>query len=212
VPRPAAAAAPTPTRVAGRAAERARAAQRAPSGWTAVGLAAAGAAVVLVGAVGGWTATRALGGQSAFTTVNVTTSGTATTNHRDAPLGFTLPVPADWAEYRLAPPGGEQSVSFLSPDGTEVLTVARAASIEAAQAVGDGATIRLLRPVTAVSGGPSGALQLAYRTETRTSWRRIVPAGGAVWTITLTVPTAGAGSLSEDLIDELTRGFTTVAT
>jgi eukaryotic-like serine/threonine-protein kinase len=209
-PRPAPAPEPVP-RAATRAAERARAAEQPPSGRTAAGLAAAGAALVLLGALGGWSATRALGGQSAFTTMNVTTASTATTPHQDA-LGFTVPVPEGWAERRNTPAAGEPSVSFVSPDGTEALTVQRAASTEAAQAVGDGATIRLLQPAAAVSGGPGGAVQLSYGTDTSTSWRRIVPAGSAVWTITLTVPAAAAGSLSAGLFGELARGFATVAT
>ncbi len=207
--RPAPAPAPPP-RAATRAAERARAAQEAPSGWTGAGLAVAGAVVVLVGVLGGWSATRALGGQSAFTTMNVTTTSTATTDHQDA-LGFTVPVPADWVERRNTPAGGEPSVSFVSPDGTEALTVARAASTEAAQAVGDGATIRLLQLPTPVAGSQVGAVQLSYGTDVRTSWRRIVPAEPTVWTITLTVPTAAAGSLSAGLFDQLANGFTAVA-
>jgi hypothetical protein len=209
-PRSAAAPAPAP-RAATRAAERARAAEQPPSGWTAAGLAAAGAALVLLGAIGGWSATRALGGQSAFTTMNVTTASTTTTPHQDA-LGFTVPVPEGWAEHRTTPVNGEPSISFVSPDGTEALTVARAVSTEAAQTVGDGATVRLLQPVAAVSGGQGGAVQLSYGTDTSTSWRRIVPAGSAVWTITLTVPAAAAGSLSAGLFDELARGFATVTT
>jgi eukaryotic-like serine/threonine-protein kinase len=199
------------SRVANRAAERARATEQAPSRWSAAGLAAAGAAVVLLGAFGGWTVTRALGGQSAWTTLNVTTASTATTTHRDD-LGFTIPVPEGWTEPGNAPAAGEQAVTFVSPDGTEALIVARAASAEAAQTVGDGTTIRLLEPAAAVSGGPGGAVQLSYGTDAHRSWRRIVPADGAVWTITLTVPAVAAGAVSAGLFDELAGGFTTVAT
>jgi hypothetical protein len=43
----------------------------------AVGLVVAGAAVVVAGAIGGWTATRLLAGQSPFTTATVSSADTA---------------------------------------------------------------------------------------------------------------------------------------
>jgi eukaryotic-like serine/threonine-protein kinase len=173
------------------------------SGWAAAGLALAGAAVVLAGILGGWSITRTLGGQSPLTTVNVTTSSTATTQHRDA-LGFSIPVPRGWAEYRNEPVDGASSVSFVSPAGDEELTIGQADSTEAAQDVTDAGTVVLEAP-SAVS--PDGAVQLSYGTSTRTSWRRAVPVGKDVWTITLTVPRAGAGSISADLFDVLASGF-----
>ena len=85
-------------------------------------LVAAGAAVVLAGLVGGWAATRAVAGQSPLTTVTVATEAAALRAHTDD-LGFTAQVPQDWTERR-----DDRSVSFVSPDGSEELTVARAAS------------------------------------------------------------------------------------
>ena len=52
---------------------------------------------------------------------------------------------------------------------------------------------------------------LSYRTDARTSWRRIVPASGTVWVITLTVPRSAAGAASEKLFQTLAGGFSTTA-
>src|SRR6185312_917257 len=93
------------------------------SGRTAGVLVAAGAAVVLAGLAGGWAVTRAVAGQSPLTTVTVATDAAALRAHTDD-LGFTAQVPQDWAERR-----DERSVSFVSPDGNEELTVARATSV-----------------------------------------------------------------------------------
>ena len=94
------------------------------SGRTAAIIVAAGAAMVLAGLLGGWAATRALSGQSPLTTVTVATDAVTLRAHTDD-LGFTAQVPDDWAERR-----DDRSVSFVSPDGSEELTVARATSAE----------------------------------------------------------------------------------
>jgi hypothetical protein len=54
-------------------------------------------------------------------------------------------------------------------------------------------------------------VSLAYRTDTRTSWRRIVPGTGTVWVITLTVPRSAAGSASQALFESLAGGFSPTA-
>jgi hypothetical protein len=175
------------------------------SGWAAAGLVVAGAAVVLAGATGGWTATRALGGQSPLSTSNVTTARTALSVSSSP--GFAVPVPAGWAEYRNEPIEGAPAVSFVSPDGREELTVQQAGSAAEARAVtGPGTT--LVEQVTAVPGR-TGAVQLSYTTDRRTSWRRILPgaAAGDVWTVTLTVPRSAAGAASAELFDVLADGF-----
>jgi tRNA A-37 threonylcarbamoyl transferase component Bud32 len=169
------------------------------SGTTAAGLVLAGAAVVLAGVLGGWSVTRALGGQSPLTTLNVTSADTAVVQHSDE-LGFTVPVPRDWSTYQNEPvPGGEQSVSFVSPDGSEELTAQRVASVEEAQQVPG----TLLQPASATSGG----VDLSYSADGRVSWRRIVEAGDGVWTVTLTVPDRAAGESSAALFDVLASGF-----
>jgi serine/threonine protein kinase len=66
-----------PLRAAAATAPRRHSAAQAPvSGWTAAGLVVAGAAVVVAGAIGGWTATRLIAGQSPFTTATVTSADT----------------------------------------------------------------------------------------------------------------------------------------
>jgi hypothetical protein len=200
-PLPGAVRPPSPARSGGTATRSRRpAAPATVTGAAAVGLVLAGAAVVLAGVLGGWTATRALGGQSPLTTLNVTSPGTAVTQHSDE-LGFTLPVPRNWESFQMAPlGGGEPSVSFVSPDGSEELTVARAASMEDAQAV-SGTVLAAPSPTT------GGAVQLSYADQLRTSWRRIVPVDNGAWTVTLTVPQHAAGSRSAELFDVLASGF-----
>jgi tRNA A-37 threonylcarbamoyl transferase component Bud32 len=174
----------------------------APTGVTglaAVGFVLAGAAVVLAGVFGGWSVTRALGGQSPFTTLNVTSADTAVIQHSDQ-LGFTVLVPQGWSTYQDQPVGGgEPSVSFVSPDGSEELTVQRAASVGEAQQVPG----TLLQPVSA----EGGTIQLKYAADDRVSWRRVVESGSGIWTLTLTVPARAAGDTSAGLFDVLASGF-----
>jgi serine/threonine protein kinase len=172
----------------------------AVTGVAAVGYVLAGAAVVLAGVLGGWTVTRLLGGQSPETTLNVTSASTELAQHSDE-LGFTIPVPRNWAAYPHEPVDGEPSVSFVSPDGSEELTVQRAASTAAGQSV----------PGTTVLDGPTetsgGAVELQYTDDGRTSWRHVEPAGKSAWTVTLTVPQPAAGETSAALFELLVEGF-----
>ncbi|HYH30168.1 MAG TPA: serine/threonine-protein kinase [Pseudonocardia sp.] len=177
--------------------------QRTVTGAAAVGLALAGAAVVLAGIVGGWSATRLLGGQSPTTTLNVTSASTRLQQHTDE-LGFTIPVPQGWTPYPHEPIDGPPSVSFVSPDGSEELTVQRASSAEDAQAVPG-----LLLEQS--ESGPDGAVRLYYTDDTRTSWRRVVPAEDGAWAVTLTVPQRAAGATSAALFELLVDGFAPTA-
>ena len=170
------------------------------TGGAALGYVLAGAVVVLAGILGGWTGTRLLGGQSPTTTVNVTSANTELAQHSDQ-LGFSIPVPRNWTAYPHEPVGGEPSVSFVSPDGSEELTVQRAASADAAQSV-PGAVV--VEGPTETSGG---AVQLQYTDEERTSWRHVQPAGKGAWTVTLTVPEHAAGDTSAALFELLVGGF-----
>lgn len=166
----------------------------------AAGMVAAGAAVVLVGVFGGWAGTRALGGQSPMTSLNVTTATAGTAPHLDD-LGFTVEVPLGWDSFRIEPPDETdgRSVSFVSPDGREELTVARVPDIATASAMPDGALL--------VSTETDGAIQTVFHTDTRQSWRRVVVDGQGAWTITLTVPRSAAGAISAGLFDKLAGGF-----
>lgn len=169
------------------------------TGLAAVGYVLAGAVVVLAGILGGWTATRLLGGQSPTTTLNITSASTELAQHSDQ-LGFTMPVPRGWTAYPHEPAEGEPSVSFVSPDGSEELTVQRAASTEAGQSVPG----TVLDGPTETSGG---AVQLRYTYDDRTSWRHVEPAGKSAWTVTLTVPQRVAGETSAALFELLVDGF-----
>jgi eukaryotic-like serine/threonine-protein kinase len=169
------------------------------SGGAAAGLVLAGAAVVLVGVFGGWSATRALGGQSPFTTLNVTSVNVGLTQHSNE-LGFSVPVPLGWESYQNQPLEGEPSVSFVSPDGSEELTVQRAASVEEGQVV-PGTVVEPPTPTT------DGGVRLRYAVDDWMSWRRVVPVDTGVWTVTLTVPEQAAGPTSAELFDVLAGNF-----
>jgi serine/threonine protein kinase len=169
------------------------------SPWRSTGLVVAGAAVVLAGILGGWGVTRSVGGQSPFTPQNVTTASAPTTLDRDA-LGFTIPVPTGWTRR-----ASTDSVAFVSDNGTEDLTVTRVAKTEDAETVPG---TEIVDPPAPSAGNTES---LSYRTDTRTSWRRIVPASGTVWVITLTVPRSAAGAASEKLFQSLAGGFSTTA-
>jgi eukaryotic-like serine/threonine-protein kinase len=176
---------------------------QAASRWTSIGLVVAGAAVVLGGAAGGWAITRTVGGQSPLTAQDVTTVSAPTQLDRD-PLGFTIPVPVGWGRYPQAPANGLPSVSFVSSNGIEELTVAGAAKVADGQ---DVAGAEVLDPAVPASTGPAGTVTLSYQTEARRSWRMVVPSGGTAWVITLTVPRSAAGSASADLFDYLSGKF-----
>ncbi len=174
-----------------------RSASTTVSGVAAVGYVLAGAAVVLAGVLGGWTVTRLLGGQSPATTVNVTSASTDLTQHTDE-LGFSIPVPWNWTSYPNQPVGGEPSVSFVSPDGSEELTVQRSA--ESPQSVPG----TLLEGPTETS---EGAFQAQYTDGARTSWQHVESVGEGSWTVTLTVPESAAGDTSTELFQRLVDGF-----
>jgi hypothetical protein len=170
-----------------------------PSPWRSTGLVLAGAALVVAGTLGGWGLTRSIGGQSPLTAQNVTTAGHDTALNRD-PLGFTIPVPTGWTRH----PGAD-AVAFVSGNGTEDLTVARAARAEDAETVPG---VEVVEPAGPSAGNTTS---LTYRTDERTSWRRIVPGTGTVWVITLTVPRSAAGSASQALFESLAGGFSPTA-
>lgn len=185
------------------------------SGWAAVGIVLAGAAVVLAGAAGGWAGTRVLAGQSPLSTV--TTARTELRDHVD-PLGFTARIPREWVEYRYDVADGPTAVSFVSPDDSAELTVQRTSS---ATAVTDGLTAELLGVNEVVAEPlaplPDGSAQLVYRTEEgslrRTSWLRLVPAGSTgtasdgIWAVRLTVPGGRGEDTAAALFDVLTAAF-----
>ena len=123
--------------------------------------------------------------------------------HTDG-LGFTLPVPQDWTEYRNEPLEGLPTVNFISTDGTEGLAVAQAESKEKAQAVAGTVLGALMVPTNA---SPE-AVQTALRVRRAHVVATIVPAAKGVWTVTLTVPRVAAGNTSANLFERIADDFT----
>jgi len=172
----------------------------------------AGAVVVLVGAGGGWSATRAALGQAPGTTTTVATADTVVREHVDT-LGFRVPVPLGWTERRDSP----DMVSFVSPDGTEKLVVQRVTSAEAA-ASGLAATLGsgVVSPLPATGPLPAGGSQLVHRATgggtgaARTSWLRVVPLRKGAWVVRLTAPGGRSETVSGALFAALADRFTSV--
>jgi len=173
------------------------------SGRTAGVLVAAGAAVVLAGLAGGWAVTRTVAGQSPLTTVTVATDAAALRAHTDD-LGFTAQVPQDWAERR-----DERSVSFVSPDGSEELTMARATSVAEVMSAVAGADVQ---PEAQQDLG-GGTTQVVYRTSgddggRRTGWLRVLPAGDGVLAVRLMAPAGHSERVSARLFDVVADAVT----
>ncbi|MGD9530118.1 serine/threonine-protein kinase [Pseudonocardia sp.] len=179
---------PAPTRLSSRA---------------GAGLVLAGTAIVLAGALGGWSVTRSLAGQTVLSTMTVTAAGVDVTAHTD-PLGFRVEIPDGWAEHR----DGPTLVSFVSPDGAEKLVVERAASAEAVTGglpgvLGPGAVV----PLVTATPAPPGSTEFVHRAP-RTSWLRILPAAdGGVWVVRLTAPGGSTEGISQALFERLAGGF-----
>jgi serine/threonine protein kinase len=174
------------------------------SGSTGMGLVLAGTAIVLTGAVGGWTATRTLAGQSPMTTMTVATAGVDLEPYTDE-SGFRIDVPQGWTSRREGP----ARVSFVDPGGTEQLVVEREGSVDAVTAglpgvLGEGA----LTPLTTLTTpAPRGATQFVHRGAGWTSWLRILPAGEDVWVVRLTAPAGTTEPVSAGLFTRLADGF-----
>jgi eukaryotic-like serine/threonine-protein kinase len=156
----------------------------------------AGAAVVLAGLTGGWAATRAVSGQSPLTTVTVASASTTLRPHTDE-LGFIAQVPQDWEERR-----SEGAVSFVSPDGSQELTMSRAASVDDVTA---GLGAAQVDPAQPAPGG--GATQLVFHTtedeRRRTGWLRFVPTQDGVLAVRLTAPGGSSESVTAELFENV---------
>jgi hypothetical protein len=160
---------------------------------------ALGAVVVVVGMLLGWTVTRWIGGQSAFTTLHVTAADVPVDTHND-PLGFTVQVPRGWQPDRDGRQPGTPAASFVSPDRSEELAVERVDS-ESKALTRTGSTPG---PVTS---RPDGSRQITFDNSDRKSWRKVVASADKFWIVTLTVPHDTAGDESAQLFDRLAKGF-----
>ena len=145
----------------------------------AVPLVLSGALIVLLGALAGFAGVRALAGQEPLSTVTVATDRSLRTTYPD-PLGFTVPVPDGWTQFRSPAPDGSVVVRFVSPDGRQELSVRAATSV---RAVTDALTPEALGvdPVEAgpVEQLPDGSSQVALTTGSgsaqRSTLMRIIP-------------------------------------
>jgi hypothetical protein len=104
-------------------------------------------------------------------------------------------------------------VGFLSPDGSEELTVARARSVDEVT----GALTAAALGVADVQVGPrervagTDATQVVYRTSNddglhRTGWLRLLPAGDGVLAVRLTAPGGSSETVSARLFEVLAGG------
>ncbi|WP_405415139.1 serine/threonine-protein kinase [Pseudonocardia alni] len=180
----------------------------------AVPLVLGGALIVLLGALAGFAGVRALAGQEPLSTVTVATDRSLRTTYPD-PLGFTVPVPDGWTQFRSPAPDGSVVVRFVSPDGRQELSVRAATSVGA---VTDALTPEALGvdPVEAgpVEQLPDGSSQVALTTGSgsaqRSTLMRIIPGRdqlGGVWVLQLTSPAGRAEDAVAGLFDAVASGF-----
>ena len=156
-----------------------------------------------------------MAGQEPLSTVTVATERTPRVPHPD-PLGFSVSVPQDWSQFRYSAGRDNTVVRFVSPDGTEEISVR---SAESSTAVTDRLTAPALG-VDAVSGGAPtrpvegrpGTEQTTVRTvegpQRRTIWVRIIPGrDSGVWVLTLTTPSDRAEDVSAAFFDAVAADF-----
>jgi len=196
---------------------------RRPSVVASAGLVIAGAVVVLVGAAGGWAVTRALAGESPWSTsVSSVTADVALVAHTDA-LGFVAQVPTDWVEYRQQDANDAVSVRFVSPDGRQQLQMDKIAG-QAGQPAGTEAFTNGLTPALGVevsiderpkavpgATGTNPPQELRYRTSDGTASRvtlvRLVPRGNDLFVLRLSVPADAETGAVETLFERIAAGF-----
>jgi serine/threonine protein kinase len=199
------------------------------SGSRAVPLVLAGALAVILGTAGGWAGARTLVGQSPLSTALISpgaeSPASAMKSHVDSStvygpsaLGFTVGVPRDWEEYRVAGDGDALSVLFVSPDGSRELRIdkLKGTRTRAAQASDfiDSLTPAKLGVATVTVQERSGT-QVRYRTDrvgaqgtsSRIGYAQLTPSGTDLWVVQLTVPADAAGDTSQQLFTSFIQGF-----
>jgi hypothetical protein len=198
-------------------------------GARAVPLLVAGALAVIVGVAGGWAGTRTLVGQSALSSALISpgaqSAASPVKTHVDSPtvygpsaLGFTVGVPRDWEEYRLAGEDDALSVLFVSPDGSRELRIdkIKGTRTRAAQASDFVDTLTPAKlGVATVEVQERTATQVRYRTDrvgtdgtsSRVGYAQLTPAGSDLWVVRLTVPADAAGDTSQQLFTSFVQGF-----
>ncbi|WP_345413750.1 serine/threonine-protein kinase [Pseudonocardia xishanensis] len=169
-----------------------------PARW-AVPLAVAGALLVLLGAAGGYMATRTLGGQSALSTVTLTRATDPTTVVSD---GWSVAVPAGWERADR-----DGLVRWLSPDSSEEIALWRTGTTADVAAGFTAERLGVDSVVPGASGPVTGAQVDAVDSRytsvsggvSRSTVVRTVPVPDGVWAVALTVPTEHSGTRSEEL-------------
>jgi serine/threonine protein kinase len=232
----------TPT-VAHRSARRAR--------LHAAVLAAAAVVLFLGAAFGGFALARYIGGKPLMPPEHalppaappaaplgalVETVGEATTLAGEQGGGYAVPVPNDWTQFseqrfNKSLPGSLQ-VHYVSPDGTQQLTVERfpgfypkhsISTYRAALAATAPRYAELARSTVenAVVHGPEPGQELAYTTTdvdpdasrngvgglNRVTFAHVLPAGTDLWVVAVTVPIEQEDSGRSKLFDKIIVGF-----
>jgi hypothetical protein len=201
----------------------------AKSGGSGAVLLLAGALAVIVGVAGGWAGTRTLVGQSPMSTALISpgaeSPASAVKSHVDSPtvygpsaLGFTVGVPRDWEEYRVAGDNDDLTVTFVSPDGSRELRVdkLKGTRTRAAQVSDFIDTLTAAKlGVAEVTVQERTANSVRYRadrvgtqgTSSRVGYAQLTPSGTDLWVVQLTVPADAAGDTSQQLFTSLVQGF-----
>ncbi|MFL6145802.1 MAG: serine/threonine-protein kinase [Labedaea sp.] len=143
--------------------------------------------------------------------------------------GFVVPVPRDWQRYVEQRVTGKlpnsTRVHFVSPDGTQRLTVQRFPVFYPTYRIGD--YVNLLADsssrfeevyrtaATPPERGPEPALELTYRTtdvvgnasSRRITFSQLIPAGIDLWLVSVTVPIEQEDTGRTKLFNKIAPGF-----
>jgi hypothetical protein len=139
------------------------------------------------------------------------------------PVRFTVSVPQGWPEFREQRSLGAGTgtvMRFVSPDGSEVIAVERVTGTPPGGA--DQYLTIYLRKLaqglpqlveTQRQRRSGGALEATFRTQEggelrRTTYLRMMPAGGDLWMISVTVPTEREGAGRVKLFEPAAAAFT----
>jgi len=139
------------------------------------------------------------------------------------PAQVTVGIPAGWPEFREQGVLGGRSrmiVRFVSPDGTELISVERATGWRAEEYLDTYRRV-LAEAVGDLAAGPSreladGALDATFRSREgtgaqgevrRTTYLRLVPAGPDLWVLRVTVPTGREATGRSELFEPVVASF-----
>jgi serine/threonine protein kinase len=142
------------------------------------------------------------------------------------PARFTVSVPQGWPEFREQRTFGTDFgtvMRFVSPDGSEVISVERVTGVPGGagqspdqylstylRTLAQGVTELVETQRQRLSGG---ALEATFRTQEggelrRTTYLRLVPVGTELWVVSVTVPTDREGAGRMKLFEPVVAAFT----